>query len=342
MTKRSPVIREVDSNREVRLLVNEVCNYSCSFPGTGCKWCHEDGIGLNKSGSERKNASVEDFLFFVEALKKSQKIEKVKIGAMEPLLYEGLTDLIKGLKNLGCREVSLTTNGFFLSNRLEDLKESGLDTLTVSMHAFNRDDYKEITKVDAFDRVKVAVEEATKMGFKRVKINRVLLNINGLNDDLMRFFDWSVKNGISSVKLYKLIWSNEMSEESFFENYFPWEALRVFFKNEAKLKEVKRYKMAGRDRLTWELKKNGLLVETDVFKHKFGKEIPKICRNCEMAAFCQEGLMSYGIEIGPELRVSACLLKEDISLDLWKNVKDRDGETMREALNLFIGKIRKK
>ncbi|MBU1089087.1 radical SAM protein [Patescibacteria group bacterium] len=333
------VIKNVDSLEEIRLLVNNVCNYSCSFPETGIKWCHGDGICCGVS-SIYKSASINDFLFLVGSLKKAFGIKKVKIGAMEPLLFAGITELISGLKNLGCAEVSLTTNGYFLQNQSKQLKESGLDTLTVSMHAFSENMYRKITRVDGFDRVKKSVEEASRLGFRKIKINRVLLNFDGLWDDLMTFFDWSVVNKITAVKLYQLIWSEGMKGEDYFKNYSPWQALSVFLRRNAYLKEIRRYKMAGRDRLIWELK-NGLELETDVFYHKFDDKLPDLCRKCNLAPFCQEGLMSYGIEIGPELIVSGCLLRRKISLDLWDLVKKRDAEGLVKSLEAFIGKIRK-
>ncbi|MBU1129923.1 radical SAM protein, partial [Patescibacteria group bacterium] len=216
MSKNGLAIKNIDSLEEIRLLVNNVCNYSCSFPKTGVRWCHEDGISCNGSATA-ENASVDDFLFLVNSLKKTFGIKKVKIGAMEPLLFAGTVELISGLKDLGCDEVSLTTNGYFLGNELGRLRKSGLDILTVSMHAFDRDVYRKITKVDGFDRVKESIEKASKLGFEKIKINRVLLNFDGLWDDLMIFFDWAVKNKITAVKLYQLIWFEGIKEDDYFK-----------------------------------------------------------------------------------------------------------------------------
>ncbi|MFA4826699.1 MAG: radical SAM protein [Candidatus Shapirobacteria bacterium] len=330
------VKKEVSWSKQIRLLVNKKCNYNCSFPGSCREWCHKDGVRTGKMDRIPK-VTVEDFLFFADAVRIPFGIEKVKVGAMEPLLYPGIFDLISGLKKIGYKEVSMTTNGYFLQKNLDKLEKTGLDTLTVSMHAFNKEAYRSITRIDGFDMVKNAVEEATKRKFTKVKVNRVLLKVDDLWGDLMRFFDWAVANKVR-VKLYKLIWSPEMDSKKYFDNYVSWKGLMVFLRKNGKLKGIDSFTIAGRQRFLWELN-NGLEIETDVFGHKLGEEMSSICRKCSLAQYCQEGLLSYGIEVNPDLVVSPCLLRDDVNLDLYSLIKERDGERLRSKLSQYIDKI---
>jgi cyclic pyranopterin phosphate synthase len=321
---------------EIRLFVNKECNYRCSFPKTCVKWCHEDGF--HQLSKVDKRASTEDFLFLAELLKKPLHLDKVKIGAMEPLLFSGIFPLIRGLKKIGYKEVSLTTNGYLLQQKVRGLKKSGLDTLTVSLHAFNRDDYRNITQVDAFDRVVKGIEEAKRIGINRVKVNRVLLNLDDSWDDLMRFFAWASKIQVTAVKLYQLIWSPDVDEKLFFENHSSWSSLLAFFAKKARLIRIKRYSASGRERLFWKLD-SGLVIETDVFYHKVRKESPLVCQRCSFAPVCQEGIFSYGLEISCEMLASACLLRENLSVDLWDLVKKRKRKQIVSQIDHFMRKF---
>jgi len=328
------VRNKLDWPKHLRLLVNNECNYHCSFPGTGCEWCHKDGV--NKTAGNGKRANVEDFLFLAKVLKEKYSLEKIKIGAMEPTLFSGLNELIAGSKELGFKEVSMTSNGYFLEDKLDGLKNAGLDTVTVSMHAFNQEVYRSITGVDGFKRVKEAAEKAIKLGFKKVKVNRVLLNFENVWGDLMSFFNWAAMNGVR-IKLYKLIWSPIMDEKQYFENYVSWESLMLYFRKYASVIEINEYLVAGRERLLWRLK-NGLEVETDTFSHKLTTEVGKVCQKCKEAPFCLEGLMSYGIEVGPSLSVGPCLLRNDLRLELWDEVRSRDKKGVAQKIGLFLAK----
>lgn len=333
--KRGSKILKSDWPKHLRLLVNKKCNYSCSFPGTCEMWCHRDGY--HTYSDESVQATVEDFKFLLAVLKEPFNLTKLKIGAMEPLLYPGVEEIVKEAKVLNYDEVSLTTNGYFLDKKIDVLKEAGLDVLTVSMHAFNREDYLSMTRVDGFDRVKRVIEKAAKIGFKKVKVNRVLLGTKNLWSDLMMFLEWAGKLDVR-VKLYKLIWSPGMNEKKYFESYIPWKSLLPYLKTEGELVEAKSYTVAARERLLWRLK-SGLEIETDNFFHKLTVGTGKVCKDCKYAPFCLEGLLSYGLEINSELVLSPCMLREEINVSLWNEIKDRNAEAVVKKVNSFIGKI---
>jgi len=328
-------LKNYDWPKEIRLIINKECNYCCSFPGSGRKWCHEDGVHCKKGGN-KKEVNVEDYLFLSKVLKESFNLEKAKVGAMEPLLYKDLGLLLSGLKkDLNFDEVSLTTNGYLLDKNVEMLEKSGLDNLTISIHAFNASDYRDITGVDAFDRVKKCLEDISKQKkFKSIKINRVLLRLGGVWQDLQNFFDWATEYGFV-VKLYKLLWSKTIKNEDYFKYYLPWESLMVYLKERARLIETKNYNYAGRERLFWQLD-SGLKLETDVFLEKKSKERANVCKKCELASFCQEGILSYGLEINDEMVLSACLLRDDLCVDLYKEVKERNEKMLRLKVGGFV------
>ena len=76
-------------------------------------------------------------------------------------------------------EVSLTTNGYLLEELAQDLKESGIDRINVSLHSLNRNIYKRITRVDGLEKVLRGIKLAKKLGIS-IKIN--VLVLKGIND----------------------------------------------------------------------------------------------------------------------------------------------------------------
>ncbi|MDP4611693.1 MAG: GTP 3',8-cyclase MoaA [Opitutales bacterium] len=65
-------------------------------------------------------------------------VKKVRLTGGEPLLRPGLDKYIHGLKHLHkIEDIALTTNGLRLAERVGDLKEAGLDRVTVSLDALD-------------------------------------------------------------------------------------------------------------------------------------------------------------------------------------------------------------
>jgi cyclic pyranopterin phosphate synthase len=100
-------------------------------------------------------------------------IEKIKVTGGEPLLRDDVTDLIKSIKELPLvKNVTLTTNGVFLYDKIHELKSSGIDSINVSLDTLIKDRFNDITRRDKFDEVIRGIKEAIKVGIK-IKINSV-------------------------------------------------------------------------------------------------------------------------------------------------------------------------
>jgi cyclic pyranopterin phosphate synthase len=89
---------------------------------------------------------------------------------------------LKEIGNIeGIDDISLTTNGVFLAEKILELKEAGLKRINISLDTMKRDRFAYITGVDAFDDVIGGIEKATYAGLYPIKINTVI--IKGFNDD---------------------------------------------------------------------------------------------------------------------------------------------------------------
>jgi cyclic pyranopterin phosphate synthase len=118
-------------------------------------------------------------------------IEKIRLTGGEPLLRRDLPKLTEMIARLKPRlkDLALTTNGFDLPKHATALKDSGLDRVTISLDSLDRDNFHDITGVDAIGKVFEAIETAKKFEFEPIKINAVI--VRGRNDhevaDLAKF-----------------------------------------------------------------------------------------------------------------------------------------------------------
>ncbi len=114
-------------------------------------------------------------------------ITKVRITGGEPLARKGVVDFIKKLREIKeLEDISLTTNGFFLSEYAEKLKDAGLNRVNVSLDSLQEEKYKRITRGGSLEKALKGIDSALKAGLLPIKINTVL--IRGINDDEVEDF----------------------------------------------------------------------------------------------------------------------------------------------------------
>ena len=85
------------------------------------------------------------------------------------------------LKFVGLKDLALTTNGYFLPDRAQALKDAGLDRITISVDSLRPDKFKQMTGVDVLDRVLQGIAAAKRVGLDPIKINAVI--VRGHNED---------------------------------------------------------------------------------------------------------------------------------------------------------------
>jgi cyclic pyranopterin phosphate synthase len=108
-------------------------------------------------------------------------IDKVRITGGEPLTRKNIAYLIQLLAGIdGIKDLSLTTNGIFLSEFAMPLKDAGLNRVNVSLDTVDADRYKEITRGGDFLRVMRGIDAAEMAGLLPIKINCV---VNGSSDE---------------------------------------------------------------------------------------------------------------------------------------------------------------
>ncbi|MDB6062622.1 MAG: moaA 2 [Verrucomicrobiaceae bacterium] len=117
-------------------------------------------------------------------------VSKIRLTGGEPLVRSNVAQLARELRALpGLRELTLTTNGSRLVQFAPQLREAGLDRINISLDSLRPDRFREITRFGKLAEVLAGIEAARTAGFKRIKLNAVILR--GRNDDeildLVRF-----------------------------------------------------------------------------------------------------------------------------------------------------------
>lgn len=109
-------------------------------------------------------------------------VEKIRLSGGEPLMRRDIERLVGMLSKVpGIRSLSMTTNGFLLTEKAAALKKAGLQSVTVSLHSLKPERFSEITGGGVYDVVAAGIKAAKKNGFSPLKINSVI--IRGCNDD---------------------------------------------------------------------------------------------------------------------------------------------------------------
>jgi GTP 3',8-cyclase len=192
--------------KKLRISVTDRCNFACLFcmpEKDKVTWIRQDDI-----------LDFQEIQRIARALA-SLGIEKIRVTGGEPLLRPGLEGLVRELCRIeGIRSVDMTTNGWFLEQKAEPLKGAGLRGVTVSLHSLRSDRFKQISGIDALQRVLRGIDRALDVGLKPVKVNSVA--IRGFNsDELIDLVDYARERRIAIrfIEFMPLdglgIWSND-------------------------------------------------------------------------------------------------------------------------------------
>lgn len=109
-------------------------------------------------------------------------VSKIRFTGGEPLVRNGIESLIEGVRAFDPEvELNMTTNGSQLPRLATSLKHAGLNRLNISLDSLNPDKFKQLTRTGSLDQVLQGIDSAIDAGFRRIKLNAVILK--GRNDD---------------------------------------------------------------------------------------------------------------------------------------------------------------
>jgi GTP 3',8-cyclase len=154
------------SIKYLRVSLTQQCNFHCNYCCPDC---------IETKNEKNKIMEASDTLRIIEAAGKIG-FDKIRLTGGEPLMRNDIVELVGEIRRYGYfRTIAMTTNGSLLTAELAaNLYSAGLTHITVSLNTLDRDEFRQMTGVDAFDRVINGITSACKIPFKKIKINMVV------------------------------------------------------------------------------------------------------------------------------------------------------------------------
>jgi len=267
---------------DLRITLTHVCNFKCFF-------CHMEGEGDSFYGVSRQG------IVNVAKVSKEFGVRTIKLTGGEPTLRRDLFEIIGDLSSLGF-EVSMTTNGFLLSDLAGKLKEAGLSRVNVSLHGSDRNSFKSITGVDGFSKVLDGIRNAISVGLKPVKVNIVVTKRNLANvEATISLVDSLGVDEIHLIEMHPVGLGKNAFDSHVFLYDLESKLQKISIKKEIRSKHMRpRYVMPS-----------GMVIE--VVKPYAN---PLFCAGCNRIRLTSDG------------KLKTCLYREDRTIDI-SNILDK-------------------
>ena len=219
--------REIDY---LRISLTDKCNLRCAY----CmEKDHNDFIHNDKL------MTLDEILRVVKECA-SIGIKKVRLTGGEPLVREGVVDLIKNINKIPeIEEICLTTNGILLGDKVKELSENGLKRVNISLDTLKEDRFKEITRIGTLDKVLYSIEKCLENNVK-VKINTVILE-DFNKDEILDLINLAYKNPID-LRFIELM---PIGEGKKFKGVTNSEILEIIKKEKKVLSDGKTLRLNG-------------------------------------------------------------------------------------------------
>ena len=164
----------------IRMSITDVCNFKCGY-------CLPNGYQIDKSDN-RKFLHLDEIRRLAMVFSKLG-VSKIRITGGEPTVRKDFFEIIKILKEVGIKKVSITTNGYHLDKKAKMLVDSSLNGINISIDSLDRNIFKSITGHDRLPEILKGIQILQDLNFENIKVNGVLLNnINASEKD---FSSWA-------------------------------------------------------------------------------------------------------------------------------------------------------
>ncbi len=163
--------------RKLRVSLTDACNFACTY-------CVAEGERLRPTpaldGGELARC--------VRLIHAVTPLQSLRVTGGEPLIAPALHDFLVAVRGVGVPDLSLTTNGHLLREKLPLLVDSGMRRINVSLDSLQAERFHRITRGGCLHAVLEGIDAALEAGL-RLKIN--VVPMRGVNDDevpaLVRF-----------------------------------------------------------------------------------------------------------------------------------------------------------
>lgn len=171
----------------VRFSVTDRCNLRCVY-------CMDEGM---RFVPRARLLTLEELAALGRSLVELG-VEKIRITGGEPLVRHNLLWLVQELGKLrecGLRELTMTTNGSQLERYAAELQAAGVARLNISLDSLHPERFRRMTRNGDLAQVLRGIRAAQHAGFKRVKLNAVIVNGQN-NDEVMDLARFAIEQGL--------------------------------------------------------------------------------------------------------------------------------------------------
>lgn len=301
---------------KIRVSVSRSCEMRCVY----CP--HGPIINMeNYDGDETYCLTTDELVGILSELQK-HGLSDVHLTGGEPLRRGDLITLISCLTAKGLR-VELNTNGLGLNtDKVMQIKNSGVELLKISLDTPNRESFLSFTGIDAFDRVVSGIKSA--LPIMPVRLNCVVMQSNldliiellGLCNDLR----------VPEIHLLDLTYYPCCGNKRFWEREFVYLTKELMPMIETRYgKKFEALPIFGCKFYSLETEPGGTVV---VLKEAQPTMRAPECSDCQ--EYCHEGVFTLRISAGGYLNFCPCNNQKGFNaLHLYKNGK------LGEAISLL-------
>lgn len=173
----------------LRITLTHRCNYKCIYCHREGEYSSEDKLDVNDYRIIAKVASI-------------LGIRYVKFTGGEPLLRDDIGSILKVFHNtLKGAELSIVTNGFFICDKIGDLKNY-VKRINVNLPSLNEIIYEKITGIRGLQKVLKGIKCALNNNINNIKINVVVIKLN--YTEIPKIIDYAQEMGVD-INLIELI-----------------------------------------------------------------------------------------------------------------------------------------
>jgi cyclic pyranopterin phosphate synthase len=308
--------------KDLRISVTDRCNFRCPY-------CMPAEI----YGESYQFLPKNKILTFEEITRLTKifvdlGVSRIRITGGEPLLRKDLPVLINQIASLSnILDLSLTTNGYLLERLSQELVDSGLNRVTVSLDTLDQEVFKQMSGRNLdINKILTGIESASSKGLSPIKINCVvkrnvneksilgLINYFKKTQHIIRFIEYMDVGNLNNWNLSEVVSSKEILE--IIKKEFSVQPLDASFKGEV----ATRYSYLSNDGIKGEI---GLI--SSVTK--------PFCSSCTRSRLTTDGKLvtclfsNSGLDLKKEIRAGRNdkYIKELIT-NYWEERTDRYSE----------------
>src|SRR5262249_3135152 len=150
--------------RDLRVSITDRCNFRCLYclPETEAAhnfyrghWAHlPNSAPIVQQWVPKTHILSFEEIERVVRLAVGLGIQKIRLTGGEPLLRQGIEDLVARVARIeGIADLAMTTNGFLFPQKARSLKDAGLRRVSFSLDSLDRDRFRKITGRDGLAEV---------------------------------------------------------------------------------------------------------------------------------------------------------------------------------------------